>query len=71
MSDRKLQVQFLIFIPDNAWKGSVKVHLDIKIRFGRSAAVKRSISICNAKISSGVTLPQKCFLDPNFRPDKN
>ena len=27
--------------------GSVKVHLDTKNRFGRSAAVKRSIYICN------------------------
>ena len=35
----------------------VKVHLDTKIRSGRSAAVKRSISICNVKIPSGATRP--------------
>ena len=52
-----LQVHKPIFIRDNARKGAVKVHLDTKNSLGRSAAVKRSISICNAKIPSGATRP--------------
>ena len=43
------------FYTGNACKRPVKVHLDTKIRFGRSAAVKRSIYICMAKIPSGAT----------------
>ena len=35
---QRVQVQFLIFIRENARGRSVKVHLDAKIRFGRSAA---------------------------------
>ena len=50
-------IKFETNISENAFFGSLKVRFDVKIRSGRSAAIKRSIFICNAKIPSAATRP--------------